>query len=261
MRLISTVVALMLAVSAGSLFAETDKNKGIEIMTEVDVRDEGFEDFSAQISMVLEDNNGNKSTRLMEVKNLEVKNDGDKRLLVFKEPSDVSGTALLTYSHILEDDEQWLYLPALKRVKRISSSNKSGPFVGSEFAYEDMLSQEVEKYEYVFLGEENFKGLECFIVERKPRYKNSGYNKHKVWIDKKHFRYQKIEYFDHQDSHLKTLVLTDYEQFLNKFWRAKEMVMTNHQTQKSTAMYWKRFSFSNGYSDSDFTKSVLKRSR
>lgn len=261
MRLIRAIATLTLAISAGALVAETDKSKGLEIMTEVDLRDEGFDDFSAKISMVLEDNNGNKSTRLMEVKNLEVKNDGDKRLLVFKEPSDVSGTALLTYSHILEDDEQWLFLPALKRVKRISSSNKSGPFVGSEFAYEDMLSQEVEKYEHVFIGEETFNGLECYVVERKPRYESSGYNKQKVWIDKEHFRYQKIEYFDHQDSHLKTLVLSEYEQFLDKFWRAKEMVMTNHQTQKSTAMYWKEFSFRNGYDDSSFTKSVLKRSR
>ncbi|AOE49305.1 outer membrane lipoprotein-sorting protein [Kangiella sediminilitoris] len=261
MKLISIVTSLVIAIGVNTSMAQTDNSKGLEIMTEVDVRDEGFEDFKAQISMVLEDNDGNKSTRLMEVKNLEVKDDGDKRLLVFKEPSDVSGTALLTYSHILEDDEQWLFLPALKRVKRISSSNKSGPFVGSEFAYEDMLSQEVEKYDYSYIGEEVINGQDCYVIERKPRYESSGYNKQKVWVDKEHFRYQKIEYYDHQDAHLKTLVLSDYQQFLNKYWRAKKMVMTNHQTQKSTAMYWKQFSFRNGYDDSSFTKSVLKRSR
>ena len=124
-----------------------------------------------------------------------------------------------------------------------------------------MLSQEAEKYDHFYITEETFNGLDCFVVERKPRYQSSGYNKQKVWIDKEQYRYQKIEYYDHQDAHLKTLVLSKYEQFLDKYWRAKEMVMTNHQTQKSTTMYWKDFSFQNGYDDSAFTKSVLKRSR
>lgn len=236
-------------------------SRGLEIMTEVAQRDEGFEDFSAQITMYLEDNNGNKSTRLMEVKNLEVADDGDKRLLVFKEPSDVSGTALLTYSHILEDDEQWLYLPVLKRVKRISSSNKSGPFVGSEFAYEDMLSQEAEKYDHKLIGEDKVNGLDCYVIERKPRYTSSGYLRQKVWIDKEHYRYQRIEYFDQLDNHFKTLALDDYEQFLGKFWRAKRMIMTNHQTNKKTSMVWKDFTFQNGYDDSIFTRSELMRIR
>ena len=208
MKITHTILVLTLMMVASVSLAQSNSDKGLEIMTEVDVRDEGFKDFSAEISMVLEDNDGNKSVRMMDVKNLEVKNDGDKRLLVFKEPSDVSGTALLTYSHIIKDDEQWLFLPALKRVKRISSSNKSGPFVGSEFAYEDMLSQEAEKYDHFYITEETFNGLDCFVVERKPRYQSSGYNKQKVWIDKEQYRYQKIEYYDHQDAHLKTLVLS-----------------------------------------------------
>ena len=74
--------------------------------------------------------------------------------MVFDEPRDVKGTAMLTYSHILEPDEQWMFLPALKRVKRISSVNKSGPFMGSEFAFEDFSGQEVGKYSYLWLRDE-----------------------------------------------------------------------------------------------------------
>ena len=76
---------------------------------------------------------------------------GDKSIIVFDSPRDIGGTALLSHTKILEPDDQWLYLPALGRVKRISSGNKSGPFVGSEFAYEDLVSQEVDKYNYRWL--------------------------------------------------------------------------------------------------------------
>ncbi len=74
--------------------------------------------------------------------------DGDKSLFVFDEPRDVQGTAFLIHAHREDADDQWLYLPALKRVKRISSANRSGSFMGSEFAYEDMTAQEVEKFTY-----------------------------------------------------------------------------------------------------------------
>ncbi|NIT13503.1 MAG: outer membrane lipoprotein-sorting protein, partial [Candidatus Dadabacteria bacterium] len=98
---------------------------------------------------------------------------GDKSITVFDEPRDIEGTALLSHTKILDPDDQWLYLPAVKRVKRISSKNKSGPFVGSEFAYEDLLSQEVDKYNYKWLKDEKCGDLECHVVERYPLYENS----------------------------------------------------------------------------------------
>src|SRR3546814_6855851 len=103
--------------------------------------------------MVLANKEGETSTRELRIQTLEVpaREEGDKSLIIFDHPRDIEGTAFLSFTKILEPDDQWLYLPALKRVKRISSANKSGPFVGSEFAYKDMLSQEVDKYDYLWL--------------------------------------------------------------------------------------------------------------
>ena len=114
--------------------------RGLAIAQESKKRDAGFNDSISEMEMILTNANGDVSTRKMKFKTLEVPNleDGDKSLMVFEEPRDVAGTAMLTYSHILEADDQWMFLPALKRVKRISSVNKSGPFMGSEFAFEDL---------------------------------------------------------------------------------------------------------------------------
>ena len=104
---------------------ETTQEKGLAIIIEADKRDIGWGNSSADMLMTLRNKKGRESIREIRVKNLEVEGDGDKGLTVFDKPRDVKGTAFLTYSHALEADEQWLFLPALKRVKRISSSNKS----------------------------------------------------------------------------------------------------------------------------------------
>ena len=131
----------------------SDEQKGREIYIELDERDLGFGDMEVNVSMVLRNAQGQEIVKKQKNKVLEIEDSsvGDKSLIVFNEPRDVKGTAFLTFSKILEADDQWLYLPALKRVKRIASRNKSGPFVGSEFAYEDMSSQEVDKYTYKYI--------------------------------------------------------------------------------------------------------------
>ena len=128
----------------------TGEQKGLLIATESERRDNGFGDHSSDMTMTLRNQHGDEVTRYLRINTLEVVGDGDKSLTIFDRPADIKGTALLTFSHKKGPDDQWLYLPALKRVKRISSGNKSGAFMGSEFAYEDLSSQEVEKYTYKF---------------------------------------------------------------------------------------------------------------
>ncbi|HFE38764.1 MAG TPA: outer membrane lipoprotein-sorting protein, partial [Gammaproteobacteria bacterium] len=123
--------------------AQTPQEKGLEIAIEADKRDSGWGDIKNESIMTLRNPQGETAIRKNRMKVLEVKGDGDKSLIVFDTPADLKGTAFLTHSHALKPDNQWIYLPALRRVKRISSSNKSGPFLGSEFAYEDISSQEV----------------------------------------------------------------------------------------------------------------------
>ncbi len=260
MKTLKTCLLLLLMLSAPVL-GESPEEKGLTIAREAKARDSGWGDMQARLKMVLRNAQGEQSVRTLRIKSLEVEGDGDKGLTIFDEPRDVKGTALLTFSHPVGDDEQWLYLPALKRVKRISSRNKSGPFMGSEFAYEDLTSFEVPKYTYRWLRDEPCGDDTCFVVEQKPTDKNSGYTRRIVWIDHNHYRIRKIEFYDRKNSLLKTLTFSGYQQYQGKFWRADRMEMVNHQNGKSTVLEWQDIRFGTGLDDRDFNKNSLKRAR
>jgi len=248
--------------SANAVFAETPEEKGLAIAVEGDNRDKGWGDSTVKMTMTLKNKQGDTSKREIRIRSLEVTGDGDKSLSIFDKPRDVRGTAFLTFSHVGKPDDQWLYLPALKRVKRISSRNKSGPFMGSEFAYEDIGSQEVAKYTYKFLKEESCgENMTCFVVERYPTDKFSGYTKQVTWVDTKEYRLIKTDFYDRRKSLLKSLEMTEYQQYLGKFWRPHKMVMLNHQTGKSSILAYSEYNFKTGLKDSDFNKSKLKRIR
>jgi outer membrane lipoprotein-sorting protein len=254
------VLSLMVPLIATA--ATPDQEKGLSIAQEADRRDIGFGDLTSNLIMVLRNKHGQKSVRKIRVRTLEVKGDGDKSVTIFDNPRDVKGTAFLTFSHKKGDDDQWLYLPALKRVKRISSRNKSGSFMGSEFAYEDISSQEVEKYTYKWIRDEIYDGKECFVIERYPvDKKNSGYTRQVTWIDKIEYRQWKVEYYDRKSSLLKTLTFKGYQKYLDKYWRAEGLNMVNHQNGKSTELNWSNYKFRTGLKDKDFSKNSLKRVR
>ena len=244
-----------------TVLAQSAEERGLEIAKEADRRGEGFDDFRADMQMILRNRQGDESRREIRVLGLEVENDGDKGLSIFDEPADVKGTAMLTYSHKTEPDDQWLYLPALKRVKRIASRNKSGPYMGSEFAYEDLGSQEIEKYTYKYIRDENYDGMDCFVIERDPVDKYSGYRRQLVWIDKEEYRPMKIEFYDRKNALLKTLTNMGYKKYLENHWRPDVMFMENHQTGKTTRIVWSNYRFRTGLSDDDFQVNDLKRAR
>ncbi len=252
-------ILLLAALMPALAMAQTPEEKGLEIAQAADAYDLGFGDFTADMVMTLINKAGDTSKRNIRIKTLEVEGDGDKSLSIFDEPADVKGTKMLTYSHGLEPDDQWLYLPALKRVKRISSRNKSGPFMGSTFAFEDLGSQEVEKYTYKFLREEACGDWQCYVVERYPAYKFSGYTRQVAWIDQQGYRLVKAEFYDRKKALLKTLTASDFQQFLGQYWRPGKMFMENHQTGKSTLLEWNNYQFKTGLSDRDFRSQALKR--
>jgi outer membrane lipoprotein-sorting protein len=239
--------------------AQSPEQKGLEIAQAAKAYDRGFTDFTANMVMTLKNKSGQTSRRLIRIRTLEVEGDGDKSLSIFDEPADVKGTKMLTYSHGLEPDDQWLYLPALKKVKRISSRNKSGPFMGSTFAFEDLGSQEVEKYSYKYLRNEPCGEMDCYVIERYPAYEFSGYTRQVAWIDTEGYRIVKAEYYDRKKSLLKTLIASDFQQYLGHYWRPGLMNMVNHQTGKSTLLEWQDYEFKTGLTDRDFRSQTLKR--
>lgn len=212
--------------------------------------------------MTLRNSRGRQSRRSLKIRQLEVAADGDKLLVVFDTPKNIRGTALLSYSHKFAPDDQWLYLPAMKRVKRITSHNRSGPFLSSEFAYEDLALQEVEKFRYRLIDTQQLDGQVYFIVERSPVDEYSGYLRQLVKLDASELRIHNIAYYDRRDKLLKTLELDGYHKHLGRFWKAEHMFMTNHQTGKSTELRWQNYAFATGLDeDRDFSTNSLRRAR
>jgi outer membrane lipoprotein-sorting protein len=241
--------------------AQSAEQKGLEIAKERKLRDLGWQDTTAEMTMILRNSQGQQTERRMRTKALEVHNDGDKSLTIFDEPRDVQGTAFLNFSHAITPDDQWIYLPALKRVKRIASRNKSGPFMGSEFAYEDMTTFEIEKFTFKYLGDEIYQNRPMMIVEQYPVDEYSGYTRQKVWIDKERYVPYKMEFYDKKQSLLKTLEFDEYTLYLDKYWRPLRAEMFNEQNGKSTELITHGIEFRTGLEDGDFDKNSLKRVR
>lgn len=237
--------------------------RGLAIAQETDKRDRGWGDAKADMKMILTNASGETSERALRFMMLENgdASDGDWSLMTFDKPRDIQGTALLTYSHVKEADEQWLYLPTVKRVKRISSTNKSGPFVGSEFAFEDFSTQQIAKFAYKWLRDEPCGDRTCHVVERTPQYEDSGYTREIVWIDSTDYQFRKIDYYDRKNTLLKTLTCLNFKLYEDKFWRPQELDMVNHETGKTTKLLWQGYSFHTGLSKSDFTTASLERER
>jgi len=261
----STKGALALLLLAGAVPAsppvQADPARGLEIAHTMKERDRGFGNYTAELEMVLVDAHGKETLRKLHVKTLEIAGDGDESVAIFEAPADVKGTAFLTHTHATRSDDQWLYLPSLKRVKRIAPANRTAPFMGSEFAYEDLASQEVEKYNYDFLGEDSYAGRPTYKIVRISRDPQSGYSRQVVWVDQERYVALKTEYFDRRNQKLKTLLADDYAQYLGRHWRAGTMRMENHRTGKSTVLYWKDYRFRQDLEARDFEPSSLTRQR
>ena len=258
---IALLLILALALPGLALGASPEE-QGFEIAARSDRSDRGFGDSRVKMTMVLRNKAGKETERSLTLTTLEIADEqmGDKSLILFDSPADIDGTALLSHARILEPDDQWLFLPALKRVKRISSVNKSGPFVGSEFAFEDFTALELNKFTYKFLRQEACGDLTCDVVERTPRYEHSGYTKQISWIDTRDFQVRKVEFYDRRGDLLKTLELSEYRAY-GEYWRSHLLKMQNHKTGKSTDLRYDDYEFSTGLADKDFVKGVLSRAR
>ncbi len=239
---------------AANLFAISN----LEVAQKGDAVMNGYEDSVSEMQMILINASGQKRVRDMKIKVLE-RDGGDKSLMEFLSPSDVKGTKFLSYEHANKDDDQWLYLPALKRVKRIASRNKSGSFMGSEFSYEDLTAFNIDKYDYKGEAKEMVvEGKKMYQTVRIPNSKNSGYTKQVALVDSQTFLTMKVDYYDRKKELLKSAMFSDYKQ-LSGIWRIGTITMINHQNDKKTTLIWKNETIKNGLKERDFHKRVLKK--
>jgi len=238
------------------------EEQGLAIFREKDRRESGYQDLTVEVEMVLRDRRGTEARRELSLSQLEMAGEGDRLLVVFETPKPIRGTALLSYSHKAAPDDQWLYLPAQRRVKKIASRNKSGPFLSSEFAFEDLALQEIEKFSYTLLGREACGDARCLRVERVPHDEFSGYSRQEVLLHEPTLRVERIDYFDRQGRPLKVLTNDEYRLYQARFWKPRRMFMENLQTGKTTALLWQEFDFASGlHPERDFSTNSLRRAR
>jgi len=252
------VLLLALLVPLGVIGSEP---AGIALAKLYKEQDIGWGSSVANMKIIIRDQQGGERTRHMRTFYYELADDGDKSIVVIDSPSDVKGTAFLNYSHINTADDQWLFLPEVKRVKRVSSHNKSGSFMGSEFSYEDFGSFELGKYSFVRQADETIEGVDCYVLDSVPLYEYSGYTKIRQWIDKLHVRLVKTEYYDRKGALLKTLHSRNFKRYKGKYWRALNSVMVNHRNGMSTELLVSSYEFDVGLNEKFFTKNNLKRIR
>ncbi len=260
-RVVSVVcLFLTFLLPLGLSASESPVEKGLRLAKEVETANKGFIGEESEMELILIDAYNSKTVREMVGKTMEVEGDGDKSLMVFKRPKDVRGTKMLTWTHRKGDDDQWLFLPSLRRVKRISSQNKSSSFMGSEFSFEDLGSQEIEKYTYKWIEDKKIGEDSVYVMERFPK-KKSGYSKMVMTISRKMKTALKIDYYDRKGELLKTGVFKDFKLFKvdgKTLYRAGEIEMKNVQTKKSSIFTWKSRKMGMKHKKRDFNKKSLK---
>ncbi len=188
-----------------------------------------------------------------------------KRLVRFLTPADVKGTATLLIEHADGDDDIWIYLPALHKVRRLVANNKKDSFVGTDFSYGDIIGHKVGSWTHTLAGTERVEGAETYIVDSVPRSDDvreaSGYAKRRSWIRSDNFVAVKISYWDTAEKPLKELRATDVREIdpTHHKWQAFRIVMTNTQTGHSTEIVWGKLEVGVGLPDDLFTERELEK--
>ncbi len=185
--------------------------------------------------------------------------DVDKTLLRFLKPTDVKGTGFLIWGHKERNDDQWLYLPALKRVKKIASNKRGGSFMGSDFSYYDMEDRSVDESEHRLVSTEPCGDTECYVIESIDKdKKRATYSKALVWVQKDIFVNVKMELFDKKGKHIKTATFGDYEK-IKGYWVAKKVTMKNLKKKSQTVLELSNIRIDEGLGDEFFTQRYLQR--
>jgi len=235
------------------------EDQGLAIMKEQERVNSGYRDEIGRYKMTLVNANGDRTERIMERRTLEGVKEGDKILVVFQAPPDINGTALLTHQHKAGDDDQWLYLPGLRRIKRIASSTRSNSFVGSEYTYEDLTPLELTKYTFRYLRDETIDGVALWVVETVPRFKDSAYSRSEVFIRKDNHQTIRINFYERKGALLKVGRFDGWTKVDGKWWRARIGRIENAQTKRSTSLETLDLKIGAGLSRGDFTTQALER--
>jgi outer membrane lipoprotein-sorting protein len=259
----SFIAAVVFLLAAGAAFAQAPA--GTSAYDIMKLADERYTGDTARYNLTMTLDSGRGAPRVREVswyyKNF---GDTDKTLMVFRNPRDVAGTGYLSFSYDDNqndggrDDDMWLYLPAMKRVRRIAGSGKNDSFMGTDFTYEDMGSRGLNKDMFSLRGEEAVDGAACWVVEAKAKDGKGPYGRRVIWVRQDSYIFAAVDFYDRQDRPLKTLRVSGIDQ-IDGVWTARKMEMTNLRNKHSTIIEMSGISFNVPLEDSLFTVTNLER--
>lgn len=260
-----TIVAAILAGSTNTVAQDAELPSADEIVDAVNSRDDGAS-LTRTMHITMTDRRG--KTREQTAKAFRKYYGDEKRSTIFYvEPANIKDTAFLTYDYYgtEKDDDQWLYLPELRRVRRISSSNRGDYYLGTDFTYEDIKLDTrlgVEDYNWTTIGTENLEGHGCFVIEGIPVDKETaeelGYGKHRVWVDRDAWIVRQNQLWDVNGNELKTVSWQDWQEF-DGIWSVGTMIAENHKTGHKTVFSFSDIDYATEIPDDTFTERALTR--
>jgi len=252
------VVLLAIIIVVPTLIFSQTKLSGLQIIQNVYNRSVG-EDQTAELTMKLINSRGDKRVRKIKQFVKYFGND-EKKIMFFISPADVRNTSFMSWSYDEEgkDDDQWIYLPALKRVKRISSDSKSDYFMGSDFTYDDLGDRHPTEDTHKLLREEKVDGKNCYVVESIPREEEYMYSRTVTWVIKDKWIGLKKEFYDEDGELLKTLTVKKYEKIID-YWTILSSEMFNVQKDHTTKMELANVKLDTGIPTNKFTERMMKR--
>ncbi len=261
---LSALQLLLIAVMA-SVTAHAGPETALEVMTRVDNRDDG-DHSEALLEMVLIDKRGHQRVRRMKRFSRDVGKDIEN-LIFFLHPNDVRNTGYLSYDFKpgMKDDDQWLYLPALKKVKRIASSDKSDSFMGSDFSYSDITQRDLDDYRFSILKEINMEGKDLWVIEALPKeqrvIEQTGYTKNILFVRKDIDMVVRAIYYVREGKKTKYYDVKKLEQ-IDGIWTATEKHMTTKLGKKTlhkTVLKQRQTKFNQQFEDALFNIRTLQR--
>ena len=253
------IFILALIAIFSSFGARASELSGREIMQSVKDRPDG-ETRYATIEMTLVQKSGHQRVRKLESWSMDIGKDS-KRIMFFTYPGDVKGTGFLTwdYDDVSKADDKWLYLPAMKKTRRISGkSSKTDYFMGSDFTYDDMSTRSVDEEKHDLLREEMLGEYKCWVVNSVPSNKDEIYSRRVTWIRQDCFMVVRAEYYDKLDKLHRLLTVSQIEK-IQGFWTMHLMQMENVQTGHKTIIRMDDQKYDLNISQNLFTVSKLEK--
>lgn len=262
MKCKSLMIILLVSVMLLPVLVQAEELTAREIIDKTNIMNL-VDDMQAEMEMVMINKAGQKRVReLMSYSKKDKSDDIEKSIMRFLSPADVKGTGFLSIDNPQGADEKYLYLPAMRRPRRLSSDERGGSFMGSDFSYED-ISESVEDYIYTIIGTEEIDGQQVYIVESIPRTKeiekDVEFARKISWVRKDNFVLIKAEFHDKKDEVLKRLNVLEIKQITEEVWMPVHLEMETYQKGSRTSLKYKDIKVDTGLTDDYFSVRQLTR--